>query len=37
MFDRRLLNGEKSLGPEREEGEKSREGGTVKAETTAEK
>jgi hypothetical protein len=37
MLDRRLLNGEKGLRPEREEGEKSREGGAVKVETMAEK
>jgi hypothetical protein len=36
MLDRRLLNGEKGLRPEREEGEKSREGGAAKVETMAE-
>ena len=36
MFDRRLLDGEKGLRPEREEGEKSREGGAVKLETMVE-
>ena len=36
MLDRRLLNSEKGLRPEREEGEKSREGGVVKVETMAE-
>jgi hypothetical protein len=36
MLDRRLLNREKGLRTEREESEKSREGGAVKVETTAE-
>jgi len=36
MLDRRLLNSEKGLRPEREEGEKSREGGAVKVEIMAE-
>jgi hypothetical protein len=36
MLDRRLLDGEKNLRPEREESEKSREGGAVKVETMAE-
>jgi hypothetical protein len=36
MLDRRLLDREKGLRTEREESEKSREGGAVKVETTAE-
>jgi hypothetical protein len=36
MLDRRLLDREKGLRTEREESEKSREGGAVKMETTAE-
>jgi len=36
MLNRRLFNSKKGLRPEREEGEKSREGGAVKVETMAE-
>ncbi len=36
MLDRRLLDGDKGLRPEREEGEEAREGGAVKVEATAE-